>query len=161
MGFFTSFVIHKAKQILVDIVKDSLSGAESKPVRCELCARLVEPGELVDGLCPLCVRERAQYGRNRTGENSDGRRERAESARDHASAGASDKVAEAYRTLNCASGDSDEIVKKQYRSLMKDYHPDVIQSKGLPDDFIKYANTRSREIKEAYDLIMETRKQRS
>jgi DnaJ like chaperone protein len=58
-----------------------------------------------------------------------------------------------YAILGCDKKDSKEHIKKQYRKLVSDYHPDKIASKGLPDEFTKFANDKFREIKEAYDVI--------
>ena len=62
-----------------------------------------------------------------------------------------------YATLGCNSSDSDEAIKKQYRKLVRDYHPDTIASKGLPDEFVKFANDKFRQIQEAYDAVREER----
>lgn len=63
-----------------------------------------------------------------------------------------------YAILGCRPGDSDEEVKKQYRKMARDFHPDTIAAKGLPDDFIQFATDRFREIQEAYDVIRKERK---
>ncbi len=34
-----------------------------------------------------------------------------------------------------------------------DYHPDTIASKGLPEEFTKFANDKFREIQEAYEVV--------
>jgi DnaJ like chaperone protein len=39
-----------------------------------------------------------------------------------------------YAVLECDKNDSDEKIKKQYRKLVSDYHPDKIASKGLPEE---------------------------
>src|SRR5210317_2026965 len=44
-------------------------------------------------------------------------------------------------------------VKKAYRKLVSEYHPDKVISKGLPEDFIKFAEEKFREINEAYETI--------
>lgn len=62
-----------------------------------------------------------------------------------------------YARLGCSSSDSDETVKKQYRRLVRDYHPDTIASKGLPEEFVKFANDKFREIQEAYEAISKER----
>lgn len=62
-----------------------------------------------------------------------------------------------YATLGCNSSDSDEEIKKQYRKLVRDYHPDTIAAKGLPDEFVTFANDKFREIQEAYDEIRQER----
>lgn len=63
-----------------------------------------------------------------------------------------------YAVLGCNPDDSDETIKKQYRKLVRDFHPDTIASKGLPDDFIKFANDKFREIQEAYEEIKKERR---
>jgi DnaJ like chaperone protein len=62
-----------------------------------------------------------------------------------------------YAILECNRNDSNEQIKKQYRKLVSDYHPDKIASKGLPEEFTKFANDKFREIKEAYDMIKKER----
>jgi DnaJ like chaperone protein len=62
-----------------------------------------------------------------------------------------------YSVLGCERGDSDDVVKKQYRKLVRDYHPDTIASKGLPEEFTKFANDKFREIQEAYEGIKKER----
>jgi DnaJ like chaperone protein len=44
-------------------------------------------------------------------------------------------------------------VKKAYRKLVSEYHPDKVIAKGLPEDFVKFAETKFREINEAYETI--------
>jgi DnaJ like chaperone protein len=58
-----------------------------------------------------------------------------------------------YAILGCDKNDSVEDIKKQYRKLVSDYHPDKIASKGLPEEFTKFANDKFREIQEAYEVI--------
>lgn len=64
---------------------------------------------------------------------------------------------EAYKVLNCKPSDSDEVVKKAYKDLAKQFHPDTISGKGLADEFLKFANQRFQEINNAYDLIKKSR----
>ena len=49
-------------------------------------------------------------------------------------------------------------VKKAYRKLVSEYHPDKVVSKGLPDDFTRFAEEKFREINEAYEAIQEAKK---
>lgn len=62
-----------------------------------------------------------------------------------------------YAVLGCNRNDSNEHIKKQYRKLVSDYHPDKIASKGLPEEFTKFANDKFREIQGAYDSIKKER----
>ncbi|MFW5976880.1 MAG: TerB family tellurite resistance protein [Bacillota bacterium] len=62
-----------------------------------------------------------------------------------------------YEVLDCSPEDSTEVIKKKYRELVKEYHPDRIISKDLPEDFIEFANKRFKEIQNAYEKIMKQR----
>lgn len=67
------------------------------------------------------------------------------------------EVNPSYAVLGCNPSDSDEQVKKRYRELVHDYHPDKIASKGLPEEFTKFANNKFREIQAAYEAIKRDR----
>lgn len=62
-----------------------------------------------------------------------------------------------YAVLGTDSSASDDEIKKQYRELVKEYHPDTIASKGLPEEFTEFAQDKFREIQEAYEVIKQTR----
>jgi DnaJ like chaperone protein len=62
-----------------------------------------------------------------------------------------------YAVLGCTHSDTDEQIKKQYRKLVSEYHPDKIIAKGLPDEFIKFANDKFNEIQEAYEAVKKER----
>ena len=63
-----------------------------------------------------------------------------------------------YKTLNSTPQSSTQEIKSNYKKLVKDFHPDTIVSKGLPEEFTDFATTRFREIQEAYEKIQEERK---
>lgn len=44
-------------------------------------------------------------------------------------------------------------VKKAYRTLAKEYHPDKVESEGMPAEYMKYATERISEINEAYEYV--------
>jgi len=58
-----------------------------------------------------------------------------------------------YKRLNCSPESSDQEIKSSYKKLVKDFHPDTIISKGLPEEFIDFATKRFREIQEAYEKV--------
>ena len=62
-----------------------------------------------------------------------------------------------YAILGCSNSDSDDKIKSQYRKLVRDYHPDTIASKGLPEEFVTFANDKFREIQEAYEMVKKER----
>jgi len=50
-----------------------------------------------------------------------------------------------------------EEIKKSYRQLVREFHPDTIASKGLPEEFTRFANEKFREIQTAYETISRER----
>ena len=64
----------------------------------------------------------------------------------------------AYDVLGCNRDDSDAIIKKRYRALVQEYHPDKFASKGLPEEFNQLAHDKFREIQKAYETIKKERK---
>jgi DnaJ like chaperone protein len=62
-----------------------------------------------------------------------------------------------YQMLNCTARSTDEEIKKSYKKLAKEFHPDTIIAKGLPDEFIDFATKRFQEIQGAYEQIRKAR----
>lgn len=63
----------------------------------------------------------------------------------------------AYQALGVTKDNSDAEIKKAYRRLVGEYHPDKLMGQGLPEEMIKEATERSQEIQTAYDLIKKNR----
>jgi DnaJ like chaperone protein len=68
-----------------------------------------------------------------------------------------DDLAKHYKTLNCTPESTNEEIKSSYKKLVKDFHPDAIISKWLPDEFIDFASDRFREIQDSYEKIRQER----
>lgn len=62
-----------------------------------------------------------------------------------------------YEILNCTPDCSNEEIKASYKKLVKDFHPDTIVSKGLPEEFTEFATKRFLEVQEAYENIRHER----
>lgn len=60
---------------------------------------------------------------------------------------------DAYRVLGLDPSASDAEVKKAYRRLMSQNHPDKLAAKGLPENMREIAEERTREIASAYERI--------
>ena len=65
---------------------------------------------------------------------------------------------DAYAVLGVARNASDAEVKKAYRRLLSQHHPDKLVSKGLPEEMMKMAAQKTHEIKQAYERVKEERK---
>lgn len=48
-------------------------------------------------------------------------------------------------------------IKKAYRKLVKEYHPDKLSAGSMPQEYIDFANQKIREINEAYEYLEKTR----
>ena len=66
-------------------------------------------------------------------------------------------LANAYRILGVGRDTDDAGIKKAYRRLMNQHHPDKLIAKGLPEEMIKLATEKTTEIKAAYELIKASR----
>lgn len=64
-----------------------------------------------------------------------------------------EQLTQAYQLLDVSESASDHDVKKAYRRMMNQHHPDKLVSKGLPEEMMKLANEKTQQIKKAYDLI--------
>ncbi|WP_028358019.1 co-chaperone DjlA [Brackiella oedipodis] len=69
----------------------------------------------------------------------------------------SDKIQKAYQTLGLMPDASEADIKKAYRKLIKEFHPDRFAAQDLPKEMQEYANKKCQEINAAYDLIGKAR----
>ncbi len=67
------------------------------------------------------------------------------------------RLDDAYAALGVSRQASDAEVKRAYRKLISENHPDKLAARGLPESMRPVAEERSREINAAYDLIKEAR----
>lgn len=65
--------------------------------------------------------------------------------------------ADPYTILGITRAATDKEIKSAYRKLIKEHHPDLLVSQGLPDEFIEVANEKLSVINVAYDRIEKER----
>ncbi|KFF47760.1 MULTISPECIES: co-chaperone DjlA [unclassified Salinicola] len=68
---------------------------------------------------------------------------------------------DAYRVLGISEEASDAEVKRAYRKLMSENHPDKLAGKGLPESMREMAKERTAEISNAYEVIRKQRESRA
>ena len=72
-------------------------------------------------------------------------------------ASSSRSLADAYAALGVAESASDAEVKKAWRRLMSQYHPDKLIAEGMPEDMVKMATERTQEIQSAWEQVRKAR----
>lgn len=67
------------------------------------------------------------------------------------------RLKDAYQALGLTPEATPAEIKRTYRKLMSENHPDKLASRGLPESMRPVAEERTREINSAYDVIKEAR----
>lgn len=70
---------------------------------------------------------------------------------------AKQSLADAYKILGVTPSQDDKSIKKAYRKLMSEHHPDKLVSKGLPKQALEMAKNKTQDIQSAYELIKDKR----
>jgi len=68
-----------------------------------------------------------------------------------------DALAEAYEVLDVPPNASDAEVKRAYRRLMSQNHPDKLVARGLPESMLEVAKQKTQAIQAAWERIRESR----
>ena len=64
---------------------------------------------------------------------------------------------DAYALLGVRADDDDAAVKRAYRRLMSQHHPDKLVAKGLPEQMMTLATAKAQEIRGAYERVKAAR----
>ena len=67
------------------------------------------------------------------------------------------QVEDAYAILGVNADTPLAEIKKAYRRLLSQHHPDKLVSKGLPEEMIRLANEKTHEIKTAWKTVQHAR----
>jgi DnaJ like chaperone protein len=64
---------------------------------------------------------------------------------------------DAYQALGVAPSCSDRELKRAYRRLMSEHHPDKLMARGVPEAMLKVATEKAQEIQAAYETVRKSR----
>jgi DnaJ like chaperone protein len=67
-------------------------------------------------------------------------------------------IADAYKILGVDENDDMSVIKKAYRKLVRQYHPDIIKSQGKGEAYMQEATAKTQEINQAYEMIKDSKK---
>ena len=67
-------------------------------------------------------------------------------------------IADAYKLLGVNESDDMSVIKKAYRKLVRQYHPDIIKSQGKDEAYMQEATAKTQEINQAYEMIKDAKK---
>jgi DnaJ like chaperone protein len=67
-------------------------------------------------------------------------------------------ISDAYKLLGVNSSDDLNTIKKAYRKLIREYHPDIIKSQGKSEVYMQEATAKTQEINQAYEMIKKAKK---
>ncbi len=71
--------------------------------------------------------------------------------------GAADPLADAYEILGVPRSATDAEVKRAYRRLMSENHPDKLVARGLPESMLEVAKQKTQAIQGAWERVRESR----
>ena len=67
-------------------------------------------------------------------------------------------ISDAYKLLGVNKSDEMSVIKKAYRKLVRQYHPDIIKSQGKDEEYMQEATEKTQEINQAYEMIKNAKK---
>ena len=68
------------------------------------------------------------------------------------------QLANAYKVLGIDKNSAMPAIKKAYKKLMTQHHPDKLIAKGLPPEMMESAKQKTQDIQAAYDVIVKQSK---
>lgn len=86
-----------------------------------------------------------------------GSRQHSQQSSNNSNYSSQQSLADAYKILGSKTSDDDRSIKKAYRKLMSEHHPDKLVSKGLPKQAMEIAKSKAQDIQAAYEMIKQKR----
>ena len=152
---FATTVKHRKQLILVlleILLQTALADGELDPAEEAILVRVAEglgvPRAQFQQILNMLLAQ-AQFSGARGGHSYQGGQQAAVPSRP--------SLSQAYQVLGITDSASNQEIKKTYRKLMSQHHPDKLAAKGVPEEMIRVATEKTAEISKAYEMIKEHR----
>lgn len=126
---------------------DGRPGPRKEKILRHICVRMGIPEPLFRHLEQL-ARLHQTFGTGTPGDDGRARRRPSSKKAD---------LDQAYAALGVERKATDAEIKRAYRRLLSQHHPDKLVSRGLPEEMMKLAAEKTHEIRQAYETITRAR----
>ncbi len=99
-----------------------------------------------------------QFKKHKEEQNRKYQRQRSSSQQQSNTSNDSPSLLDAYGVLGVSDRDSEKDIKRAYKKLMAQNHPDKLVAKGLPPEMMEVAKRKTQDIQSAYEIIKKHRK---
>jgi DnaJ like chaperone protein len=131
---------HELLQMFLEIqIQTALSDGELQAKEQQVLAVIAEQLGLSAVLKDLLARWQAEFQHHQSGQ------------------GSKMPLSDAYLVLGIAESETDQQIKRAYRKLMNEHHPDKLVAKGLPEEMMMIAKAKAQDIQAAYETIKTSR----
>lgn len=152
---FASAVRHRKQLILVFLeillqiaLADGTLHKEEEAVLMKVAEGLGVPPQQFRQILNMLLAQ-AQFGAGQGAGYSGGQQRSAGTSRP--------SLSQAYQVLGVTESASNQEIKRAYRKLMSEHHPDKLAARGVPEEMIRIATEKTAEISKAYDMLKEQR----
>jgi DnaJ like chaperone protein len=135
-------------------VADNLLSEEEVNILKNILSSLNLPGSLFEIYAAEFGYFKQNYNNNRQNQNSRSSSSNSRRGNDRQNYQTRSSSLHAdYEILGIPKDADVETIQKAYREKVREFHPDKIQAKGLPESFVKFAEEEMKKINESYSKI--------